>query len=131
MDAAVTIAQYKEQLKAQGYADNTMELHRSGLERFRDYLEGRTIADLRTVTKQTMLGYQAHIMAGTQAAETKALLIRPVKRLFEHLTKNNLLLINPAEGLVEISRKQKKIGPTLSRCALSRCNMLFQGCTKS
>lgn len=115
MDAAVTIAQYKGELKAQGYAENTMELYRSGLERFREYLESREITDLRTVTKQIMLDYQAHVMAGTQAAETKALRIRPVKRLFEHLTKNNLLLINPAEGIIETNRRHKKIGPTLTQ----------------
>lgn len=115
MDAAVTIAQYKEQLKALDYADNTIELYRKGLERFRTYLEGRDISDLRTVTKQIMLDYQAHVMAGTQAAETKALRIRPVKRLFEHLTGNNLLLINPAEGIVETCRRHRKIGPTLTQ----------------
>ena len=120
MDAAVTIAQYKEQLKALGYADNTIELYRKGLERFRIYLEGRSISDLRTVTKQIMIDYQAHIMAGTQAAETKALRIRPVKRLFEHLTNKQQLLINPAEGLVEISRKRKKIGPTLTQAEMKK-----------
>lgn len=115
MDVAVTIAQYKGELKAQGYAENTMELYRKGLERFREYLEGRDIADLRTVTKQVMLDYRAHVMAGSQAAETKALRIRPVKRLFEHLAANNRLLINPAEGIVETCRKHRKIGPTLSQ----------------
>lgn len=120
MDAAVTIAQYKEQLQALGYAENTLELYRKGLEWFRTYLESRAICDLRTVTKQTMLDYQAHVMAGSQAAETKALRIRPVKRLFEHLTKNNLLLINPAEGLVEISRKRKTIGPTLTQAEMKK-----------
>lgn len=115
MDAAVTIAQYKGELKALGYADATLELYRNGLERFRQFLEGREITDLRTVTKAIMLDYQAHVMAGVQAAETKALRIRPVKRLFEHLTRNNQLLINPAEGIVETCRRHRKIGPTLTR----------------
>jgi integrase/recombinase XerD len=114
MDARLTITGYKQQLKALGYADNTMELYRKGLERFRKYLEGREITDLRTVTKEIMLDYQAIVSAGPQAVETKALRIRPVKRLFEHLVKTNKLLINPAEGLKETCRKNKRIGPTLT-----------------
>ena len=46
--------------------------------------------------------------------ETKALKLRPVKRLFEHLLATNRLLINPTEGLVETSRKNRKIPPVLT-----------------
>jgi integrase/recombinase XerD len=46
--------------------------------------------------------------------ETKALKIRPVKRLFEHLTQTHKLLINPTEGIVETCRKHRKIGPVLT-----------------
>jgi integrase/recombinase XerD len=115
MDVAVTIAQYKERLKALSYADATIEAYRKGLDRFREYLERRSITDLRTVTKAIMLDYKAQVMAGTQAMETKALLIRPVKRLFEHLTNSNQLLLNPAEGIIETHRRHKKIGPTLTQ----------------
>lgn len=131
MDVAVTIAEYKERLKALGYADATLEVYRAGLDKFREYLGGRNIADLRTVTKQIMLDYKAQVMAGTQAAETKALRIRPVKRLFEHLTQANQLLINPAEGIIETHRRHKKIGPTLSqeevKKLLQQPNMSLRG----
>jgi integrase/recombinase XerD len=131
MDAAVTIAQYKERLKALGYADATLEIYRAGLDRFREYLEAHGIADLRTVTKAIMLDYKASVYAGTQAMETKALRIRPVKRLFEHLTANNQLLINPAEGIIETHRREKKIGPTLTceemKKLLQQPNMSFRG----
>jgi len=115
MDAAVTIAQYQERLKALGYADATIVAYRKGLDRFREYLEQHGIIDLRMVTGAGMLDYKAFIMAGTQAGETKALLIRPVKRLFEHLTQNNRLLINPAEGIIETHRRGRKVGATLTR----------------
>lgn len=131
MDVAVTIAQYKERLKALGYADATLEIYRAGLDKFRDYLEGRGISDLRTVTKPIMLDYKAQVMTGTQAMETKALRIRPVKRLFEQLTQSNQLLINPAEGIVETHRRQKKIGPTLTpeevKRLLQQPNMSLRG----
>lgn len=131
MDVAVTIAEYKERLKALGYADATIESYRMGLDRFREYLEGRNVTDLRTVTKQIMLDYKALVMTGTQAMETKALKIRPVKRLFEHLTESNLLLINPVEGIIETCRRHKKIGPTLTQEEVKRLllqpNMSFRG----
>jgi integrase/recombinase XerD len=115
MDMTVTIKHYADQLKAQGYADSTMELYRKGLERFREYLSGIGKTDLRTVTKETIIDYQALVLAGTQAPETKAIRIRPVKRLFEYLTAINRLLINPAEGIRETCRKNRKIGPVLTR----------------
>ena len=131
MDVAVTIAEHKERLKALGYADATIEIYRIGLDKFREYLQGRNVTDLRTVTKAIMLDYKAHVMAGTQALETKALRIRPVKRLFEHLTQSNQLLINPAEGIIETNRRQKKIGPTLTqeevKKLLQQPNMSFRG----
>src|SRR5208337_2088203 len=111
----VTIARYKELLKTLNYAKGTIENYRYGLERFREWLEGRDISDLRNVTKQTILDYKAMVMARTKyAVESKALLIRPVKRLFEHLTENNLLLVNPTEGVIETHRREKKIGATLT-----------------
>ncbi len=115
MDIAVAIVEHKNHLKALGYADSTILLYRWGLELFRDYLKEEKITDLRTVTKKTMLDYQAKVMTGTQAMETKALMIRPVKRLFEYLTENNQLLLNPTEGIVETCRKNRKIGPTLTQ----------------
>ena len=131
MDVAVTIAEYKERLQALGYAEATIEIYRSGLDRFREYLEGRNVADLRTVTKQIMLDYKAQVMTGMQAIETKALRIRPVRRLFEHLTESNVLLINPAEGIVETCRRHKKIGPTLTQEEVKKLllqpNMSFRG----
>jgi integrase/recombinase XerD len=114
MDAAVIIAEYKEQLKALGYADKTIELYRWGLGDFTDYLHRLGITDLRTVTRQIALDYRAQVMAGKLAAESKAIKIRPVKRLFEYLTRTNQLLINPTEGLVEIHREKRKIGTVLT-----------------
>ena len=120
MEVAVTIAEYKNQLKAQGYAEQTMLLYSAGLSLFQEYLEREKIGDLRTVTHKTLIDYRAHVMTGTQAMETKALRLRPVKRLFEYLIEKNLLLINPAEGIVETCRKNRKLGPTLTQEEMKR-----------
>jgi integrase/recombinase XerD len=54
------------------------------------------------------------------ARESKALKIRPIKRLFEYLVESHKLLINPAEGIVETCRKNRKIGTVLSVEELKR-----------
>lgn len=115
MESETTISAYTKQLTAQGYAANTMALYSQGLTLFKDYLVAEKITDLRQVTPQTLAAYRELVMAGPQARETKALRLRPVKRLFEYLTENHRLLINPAEGLVESCRRNHKIGPTLSQ----------------
>ena len=114
MDVAVVITEYKNQLKALGYAANSIELYGRALDEFGKYLQENGIADLRKVSRPTAIDYQAHIMTGPQAMETKAIKLRAVKRLFEYLTEKNLLLINPAEGLQETFRQQRKIGVVLT-----------------
>ena len=114
MEVIVTILEFRNQLQSQGYAEGTIELYQRHLDLFRSYLKDIEITDLRKVTKQTLFDYRKKIMAEPIAMETKALKIRPVKRLFEYLTDNHRLLINPAEGLVETCRKNRKIGTVLT-----------------
>jgi integrase/recombinase XerD len=114
MDVVVTITEYRHHLASTGYAAATIEAYGRYLGLFKDYLVESDITDLRTVTRQVISDYQARLAAQPIAAESKALKLRPVKRLFEHLIKTHRLLINPAEGIVETCRKHRKIGCVLS-----------------
>ena len=114
MDVLVVIAEFKELLRARGYAESTIEGYRRNLDQFKRYLEERNISDLRKVTHQVILDYQEKIASEPIATESKALKIRPVKRLFEYLTESHRLLINPTEGIVETCRKNRKIGTVLT-----------------
>jgi integrase/recombinase XerD len=114
MDADATIREYREQLQALGYAEATVEIYRKNLGRFDRYLVEIGVTDLRRVSRQLILDYKAAVMAEANSLETKALKLRPVKRLFEHLLATNRLLVNPAEGLVETCRKNRKIPPVLT-----------------
>ena len=114
MDVVVVITEYKNQLKARGYAEATIEGYRKNLDQFTRYLEEEHITDLRTVTKEIIHHYQGKVMAEPIAMESKALKVRPVKRLFEYLTETNKLLINPTEGMVETTRRNRKIGVVLT-----------------
>ena len=114
MDVAVVITEFKNYLSSCGYAARTVDSYRENLAPFVAYLQSCGIDDLKKVTTAVIETYQHQVMATTLAAESKALRLRPVKRLFEHLVATHKLLINPAEGIIETSRKHRKIGPVLS-----------------
>jgi integrase/recombinase XerD len=114
MDAVVAVAEFKQHLKAKGYAAATIASYRKGLSVFGAYLQSRDIDDLRRVSTRIIEDYRSKVMAEPIAAESKALKLRPVKRLFEHLVKSHKLLLNPCENLVETCRTRRKIGTTLT-----------------
>ena len=115
MDVVVIITQYRNLLQTQGYAPSTVDGYRKGLDLFRRWLEGQALVDLRNVTHRHILDYQAFVMAESISIESKALKIRPVKRLFEYLTRNNQLLINPTEGIIETNRRHRKTGTVITQ----------------
>jgi integrase/recombinase XerD len=114
MDVAVVIAEFKNYLSSCGYALRTVASYRENLAPFAAYLQSRGIDDLRKVTAAVIEDYQHQVMATDLAAESKALRLRPVKRLFEYLVAGHKLLINPAETIIETCRKHRRIGPVLS-----------------
>lgn len=120
MDVVVTIIEYKRMLKVLGYAENTVMLYGWGLAEFCTYLQKQSIDDLRQVTKQHVVDYQAQVRQRPIAEETKAVLIRSIKRLFEHLSEKHLLLLNPCDGIVEVNRQHRPIGTVLTPAEVNR-----------
>lgn len=120
MDVQTTITEFKYRLKSLGYAASTLEGYRKRLDEFADYLNAQKISDLKMVTHQMILDYREYIMAQDNAMETKAIKVRAIKRLFEHLEQTHKLLVNPCEGIVETCRKNRKPGPTLTQVQVKR-----------
>jgi integrase/recombinase XerD len=114
LDILVTITEYKHHLQTIGYAPATIDSYRKNLDQFQRFLNDLEVSDMRKVTHQMIIDYQQTVMAQPVAVETKALKIRPVKRLFEHLVAAHKLLINPCDGIVETNRRHRKIGPVLT-----------------
>jgi integrase/recombinase XerD len=127
LDVIVTIVEFKQHLKAKGYAAATIASYRKGLAQFSDYLQSCDIDDLRRVSAKVIEDYRVKVMTESIAAQSKALKLRPVKRLFEHLMATHKLLINPCEGLVETCRSNRKIGTVLTadeiKALLARPNL--------
>lgn len=103
-----------------GYAKSTIEGYRKRLDEFAIYLTDQKMADLKMITHKVILDYQEHIMAQNNAMETKALKIRAIKRLFEHLEQTHKLLVNPTEGIVETCRKNRQPGSVLTQAQVKR-----------
>ena len=120
MDVVVTVLEFKNHLASCGYAKRTVDSYRQNLAPFVCYLQACGISDLRKVTAAVIEAYQHQVMETGLAAESKALRLRPVKRLFEHLVSSHKLLINPAEAIVETRRKRRKIGPVLTLNEIKR-----------
>lgn len=120
MDVVVVITEFKRMLSARGYRPATVEQYRQYLSSFNRWLKDNDISDLKQVTAQVLADYQAYVRQKPIAAETAALYIRPVKRLFEHLVEAGRLLIDPAENIVETCRKNRKTGPVLDEKQVER-----------
>lgn len=114
MDVVVMIAEFKNQLTVRGYAPSTVECYSGYLKYFNRWLQERQVTDLKRVTHQMVLDYQQMVMGMALAEESKALRIRPIKRLFEYLVSSHRLLIDPTEGIVETHRKNRPIPPVLT-----------------
>lgn len=120
MDAVVIIAQFKDILKSRGYSKATVTSYSEHLSYFNGWLKDSGIGDLKQITADVIGNYQAFVWQKPLAAETKAVYMRAVKRLFEHLVESNQLLVNPAEGIVETNRKNRKLAPVLSQGQIKR-----------
>ena len=120
MDAVVIIARFKETLAARGYSKATVALYSACLSYFSGWLKDKGITDLRRINVQVINDYQTAVRQKPLSEQTRAVYLRSVKRLFEHLTASNRLLINPAQDIVAIRRRNCKLAPVLSQDQVKR-----------
>ncbi len=90
LDVTNVITGFVNGLKVVGYAESTLDNYGRNLAYFKKYLLARNLYDLRAVIPQIITEYQQAVAALPLAEESKALRIRPVKRLFEHLVNGAL-----------------------------------------
>lgn len=114
MEIQRVVSEFKRYLEVSGYAASTIECYRQYLSYFLKYLEELKITDLKQVGYQTVRNYQLLASEMDLAEETKAMRIRPVKRLFGWLLDSHQLLIDPTEKIKETNRKGRKLPPVLT-----------------
>lgn len=120
MDVIVIIARFKETLAARGYSPATVTSYSQNISLFSRWLQEKEITDLKQITAKVIRDYHGAVQQRQVAEQTKALYLRPVKRLFEYLVESNQLLINPAEGIKETCTANRKLAPVLSLKEIKR-----------
>lgn len=107
-------------LRLDGYSPATIDNYADQLKRFGEWLHRRRIRDLRALTRARLLAYQGDVRREPISRETQALRIRAVKRLYGHLVAQGHLLLDPTEGIQEISRRHTLPKPVLSTSEMKR-----------
>jgi integrase/recombinase XerD len=107
-------------LRLDGYSPATLRNYAEQLKRFGQWLRHHGMTDLRTLTRARLLAYQTDVRTEPIGRETQALRIRAVKRLYGHLVTQGHLLLDPTEGIQEISRRQALPKPILSTSEMMR-----------
>lgn len=102
-------------LRLKKYSPATIDNYSDQLKRFGEWLEQQAIHDLRKLSQQDIRDYQAAVKQQAIGRETQALRIRAVKRLFNHLVDQTIILLDPTEGIQEVSRREKLPRPILSK----------------
>ncbi len=105
---------YLEQLKARNYAEQTVSYKKMSLERFALWCGERGIVRLNEVTRPVLQRYQRHLYHSQTrggrplSAAGQVNRLMAVKGLFKFLTRENLLLYNPASEL-DLPRLEKRL----------------------
>ena len=94
-------------LRLDKYSEDTVRSYGDQLRRFGEWLSADLAEDLRRVTREDIDRYQRYVRSEPIAADTRALRMRGVKRLFDYLTESGALLIHPADHVVEIRRRDR------------------------
>lgn len=117
LDGMTSLLSY---LRLSKYSPATIDNYGDQLKRFGEWLEIKSIHDLRKLSHQDILDYQLAVKQQPIGRETQALRLRAVKRLFNHLVDQAVILLDPTEGIQEISRKEKLPRPILSKKEINR-----------
>ena len=114
MEIQHIVSEFKTHLEVGGYAQSTINCYCQYLTYFLKYLQEIKITDLLQVNNETVRNYQLMVCDMDLAEESKAMRIRPVKRLFGWLLDTHQLLIDPTEKIKETNRKNRTLPPVLS-----------------
>lgn len=94
-------------LRLRRYSPSTINNYANQLQRFAEWLPQTLAGDLRRVTRADIDTYQAYVRSEPISVDTRALRMRAVKRLFDHLVREGRLLLHPADHVVELRRNDR------------------------
>lgn len=79
---------------------STLAAYRRELGRFLDWLDAQSIPDVRAVRREHVAAYAASLTdCGQFKPETLHVMLRAVRRFYEHLERTGRVLVNPTDGM--------------------------------
>jgi integrase/recombinase XerD len=120
MNSQDVITRFLAHLRQSPYHPATVKHYTEQLARFAAWLAAESIDDLRRVTRRHIDAYQITVRAEPIGRETQAIRLRAVKRLYEYLVDTGRLVVNPTEGIREVSRREALPRPVLSLDEMTR-----------
>jgi len=111
---AAYILAYKEQLKARGYATQTVQYKFASLGWFLDWIDERGIDRIEQITRPILQRYQRHLFyAMSRSGKSLSIAsqrnrLTAVRTWFKFLIRENLILYNPASEL-ELPKSEKRL----------------------
>lgn len=107
-------------LRLKRYSASTIDNYADHLKRFGEWLESERLYDLRALTREQIRAYELHVRGEPISRETQALRLRALKRLYNHLVEQGQLLLDPTEGIQEISRREALPKPVLTQAEIKK-----------
>lgn len=107
-------------LRLKKYSAATLDNYGDQLKRFGEWLDAQHLHDLRAITREHVHAYELHVRSTPIGRETQALRLRALKRLYGHLVDQGQLLLDPTEGVQEISRREALPRPILTHAEIEK-----------
>lgn len=107
-------------LRLKKYSVATIDNYGDQLKRFGEWLDSQRLHDLRAITREHVRCYELHVCREPIGRETQALRLRALKRLYGHLVDEGQLLLDPTEGVKEISRREALPKPVLTHAEIDK-----------
>src|SRR5574341_227815 len=108
------LAAFLEWMAVKGYAEGTVEKHRTCIGYFIDWCSERGVGHPGEVTRPVLTRYQRHLYhcrtkEGLPLSfRTQCSRLMPLKNFFRWLARNNMILYNPAAD-IELPRREKRL----------------------
>jgi site-specific recombinase XerD len=107
-------------LRLKKYSVATIDNYGDQLKRFGEWLTAQSLFDLRVLTREHVRAYETHVRREPIGRETQALRLRALKRLYGHLVDQGQLLLDPTEGIQEVSRREALPRPILTHAEIDK-----------
>jgi integrase/recombinase XerD len=110
---------FRRHLEQVRRASSTIENYLRQLGPFASFLDGHGVTDLRAVTAREIDAYEAHLGSGKLKVQTQRMMLRGLKRFFEHLVGTGKLFVSPAEHLRD-PKEHRPAAPPLRDAEIAR-----------